>query len=154
MIRERVDDAARGYRAAGASFDHALQVQLERRQPLNATFDFGKVHSRDAVGLGAWPAGRFTHGEKTADCFEREAQFASVADKSETLEACLVITALVAAAAGGHREKADLFIIPDGLHLGDGPSCQFADRDVHVRKTLEPTVTIGLMLPSFKMRNP
>ena len=127
MIAQDLDHTAIGNHAPRALNQHPLQLGLERHEPRNARFDRCKLRRGDGIcrrtGL-VWPVRK---AEQVSDCIEREPKFAGMADEGQPILCLLAIKPLIACAAFGLGQKADLFIVADGRHFDPGGIAQFSD---------------------------
>ena len=117
MVTEYLDDPAVGDPAARALHHHAFKLGLEGCQPRKAIFDFEKLCLCDGICGGAGLIRVVGKAEKVADRLEREPQVARVPDEGKPVECLGPIEPLIAGAALGLGQKADLLVVADRRHL-------------------------------------
>lgn len=128
MVPQHLDDPAVGDLAARALHHHAFKLGLEGRQPREAAFDFDKLRPRNGICGCAGLIGVVREAEKVADRLECEPQVARVPDEGKPVECLRAIEPLIAGAALGLGQKADLLVVADRRHLDPRLCPELSDR--------------------------
>ena len=127
MVAQHLDHPAIGDLPACALHDHAFEFGFQRGQPRKAAFNLGQLRPGDGIGGGAGLIRIVRQAEKIADRFEREAQIARMPDEGQPFQRLAAVEPLVARAAFGFGQEADLLVVADRRHLHPGRLAQFSD---------------------------
>ena len=127
MVAQHLDHPAIGDRPARALHDHAFKFDLQGHQPGEAALNLGQLRARDGVGGGAGLVRIVRKAEEIADRFQRETQIAGVPDEGEPLQRLAAVEPLVAGAAFGLGQNADLLVVADRRHLHPGLRPELSD---------------------------
>lgn len=126
---ERVEYAALVNSRVPALAQEPLERVLERPEVRNLRLHFGESRSCDSIDFRAGRiVGPLGKREKTAHRFQREAEFASLADEGQTLKMNDVVDAVSPRATSRLRQYPDLLVIADGHNLAAGQLGQIPDR--------------------------
>lgn len=113
VIAKRLDHSAIGDGPLRALVDHPFQLYLQRRQPRDPCLDRGQLLPGDGIGSRAGLVGPIGQAQQVADRFQREAEIAGMTDEGQPCKRRPIIEALVARAALGFGQQADLLVIAD-----------------------------------------
>ena len=128
-----MNDTAIGDAASLARLQGVAQLAPQPHQGLDFSFGGFQMTSHNPVHVFARSFAMRGQFEKFAHFLNGETQFARATDEAQPLQVLGGVASVVPGGAPRGGEKADLFIIPDGLHLRVGGLAQLSDRQcIHV----------------------
>ncbi len=95
VIGQDLDDPALSNLTSSALDDHPLKFLPERFEAQDAALDFTELSLGDSVDRMAGAVRVVCQIEKLADCLQREAELATVANKAKPFQMSLAVTPLV-----------------------------------------------------------
>ena len=127
VIAQHFDDPAVRNAPTRALNDHTFKFGLQSGQACKAAFNLGQLRFRDSVGGSAGLIRFVRQTEEIADRFQCEAEVSRMPDESEPFHRLAAIEPLVARAAFGFGQEADLLVIADRRNLHSCGLAQFSD---------------------------
>jgi hypothetical protein len=104
VICQNFDHAALVHPPVGAPPKHPLQLRLQGRKARNPLLHIGEARSGNLVGGRAWLGRVVLEFKQGPNCIDLEAEFARMADESQSPQVVGIEKATVALAAGRPRE--------------------------------------------------
>ena len=146
MVAQNLDHPAFGHGAMRAMGHHLFQLATQGLQLRNAPVHRVQLSPGNTVGCRAGLVRVILQRQQIADRLERKAKVARMADEGQPRQRGRRVQPLVAVAARGRAQEADLLIVPDGRNFDPRRLTQLSDREHET--PLEPIATRDFRYPS------